>query len=419
MNKLEYDVVVIGAGPAGLAAAIEAKKKTEKVLIVERDSGLGGILQQCIHPGFGLHIFDEELTGPEYAHRFIEELESLDIDLKLDTMVLNIDENSIYGVNKHEGMCQIDYKSLVLAMGCRERTRGAIGIPGTRPAGVFTAGTAQRFINMQGYMVGKKVVILGSGDIGMIMARRLTLEGAKVEAVIELLPYVSGLIRNKVQCLDDFNIPLYLGHTVTDIQGKNRVEKVTVAKVDQNMNPLKETSWDIGCDTLLLSVGLIPENELSKEVHMKFDSVTKGPIVNQNRETSIAGIFACGNVLHVNDLVDNVTLESQIAGRAAAEHALNKKGKVLREVDVVAGNKVRYAMPQKIHIFKEDENDDITLYFRITEPSKNVKMQVICEDKIIGESKALRVSPGEMQSIKIKKDLLKNITGDITVKVLV
>jgi len=317
---LNYDIVVIGGGPAGLAAAIEAKKNgIDNILVIERDRELGGILQQCIHNGFGLHIFKEELTGPEYAERFINELKNLGIDYMLDTMVLDITHDKcISVVNTKEGFMKIHSQAIILSMGCRERTRGAIQIPGTRPAGVFTAGTAQRFINIEGYMVGKKIVILGSGDIGLIMARRLTLEGAEVKAVAEIMPFSGGLNRNIVQCLEDFNIPLLLSHTVVDIDGKDRVEGVTIAEVDENLKPIHGTEVYYECDTLLLSVGLIPENELSRNTGINIDPITGGPVVNESMETSIKGIFACGNVVHVHDLVDYVTEESRRAGKNAA-----------------------------------------------------------------------------------------------------
>ena len=323
----QADIVVIGGGPAGMAAALEARRRgVENILIIERDKELGGILQQCIHNGFGLHIFKEELTGPEYAWRFIEQIKKENIDYLLDTMVLSITPDKIVtAANSTEGLVRIKAGAIVLSMGCRERTRGSLNIPGTRPAGILTAGAAQRFVNMEGYMPGKKIVILGSGDIGMIMARRLTLEGAEVKMVCEIMPYTKGLIRNKVQCLDDFGIPLKLNCTVVEIHGKERLEGVTIAKVDENRKPIPETMEYVECDTLLLSVGLIPENELSREAGIKIDPSTGGPFVSKTMETSIQGIFACGNVVHVHDLVDNVTLESYIAGRAAAEYVLGGK----------------------------------------------------------------------------------------------
>ena len=381
MKYLEFDVAVIGAGPAGVAAAIAAKKEgAEKVVIIERDKKLGGILQQCIHPGFGLKYFDEELTGPEYMDRFIDEVLELDIELYLESMVLSISDNKeILCTNRKEGMIKIKAFSIVLAMGCRERTRGAIALPGTRPAGVYTAGAAQRLINMQGCMVGKEIVILGSGDIGMIMARRMTFEGAKVKAVVEILPYVSGLTRNKVQCLDDFDIPLYLNHTVTKICGNKRLEKVIVAKLDNDGKPDRSTEFDIDCDTLLLSVGLIPENELSKSLDVKIDPVTQGPVVNENMETNVLGVFASGNVVHVNDLVDNVTTESQIAGRTAAEYALNKgKFTTKNGFPVTCGKNVRYTMPHNISDIKNLKND-LEIYFRVQQPVDKVKIIKACE----------------------------------------
>lgn len=319
---MKYDLVIVGGGPAGMAAAIEARKNNvEKILILEREKELGGILFQCIHNGFGLHIFDEELTGPEYAERYIKEINELNIEYKLDTMVIDIDERkNVKAVNSIDGVMNIEAKSIVLAMGCRERTRGAIAVPGTRPAGIFSAGTAQRYINIEGYMVGKKVVILGSGDIGLIMARRLTLEGAKVLAVVEIASKSGGLIRNIVQCLEDFDIPLLLMHTVTDINGEDRVSSVTVSKVDDDFNIIHGTEIEYECDTLLLSVGLIPENELSKAIGLDMNDMTSGPVVNKYMQTSRDGIYACGNVVHVHDLVDNVTKESMIAGRSVARY---------------------------------------------------------------------------------------------------
>lgn len=323
---MKYDLVVIGGGPGGLAAAVEARKNgIESILVIERDKELGGILQQCIHNGFGLHEFKEELTGPEYAQRFIEKLYEMNIEYKLDTMVLDLTEDKkIHAINTKDGYMIIEAKAVILAMGCRERTRGAISIPGDRPSGIFTAGAAQRFINMEGYMVGKKVLILGSGDIGLIMARRLTLEGAEVKAVVELMPFSGGLTRNIVQCLDDYDIPLYLSHTVVDIIGKERLEKIIIAKVDENRRPIPGTEMEYECDTLLLSVGLIPENDISRKTGLEIDRRTNGLVVNEMMETSADGIFACGNVVHVHDLVDFVSAEARRAGTAAAKYIKNE-----------------------------------------------------------------------------------------------
>ena len=419
MKYLDFDVAVIGAGPAGVAAAIAAKKEgAGKVVIIERDKKLGGILQQCIHPGFGLKYFDEELTGPEYMGRFIDEVLELDVELYLESMVLSIsDDKEILCTNRKEGMIKIKASSIVLAMGCRERTRGAISLPGTRPAGVYTAGSAQRLINMQGCMVGKEVVILGSGDIGMIMARRMTFEGAKVKAVVEILPYVSGLIRNKVQCLDDFGIPLYLNHTVTNVCGNKRLEKVTVAKLGNDGKPDSKTEFDIDCDTLLLSVGLIPENELSKSLNVKIDSVTQGPVVDENMRTNVPGVFASGNVVHVNDLVDNVTIESQIAGRAAAEYALNKgKKEQKKAVAVIAGDNVRYIMPHKISDIN-NLKDDLAVYFRVLHPADKVKISVNGDNTVLYAKKTIKVRPGEMEAVCLKKTDLANIKNNIRIDV--
>lgn len=404
---MDYDIVVIGGGPAGLAAAIEAKKEgIENILVIERDKELGGILKQCIHNGFGLHVFKEELTGPQYAERFINELKEMGIEYKLDTMVLDINKDkSISAINGVDGFININAKAIVLAMGCRERPRGAIMIPGTRPAGIFTAGTAQRFINIEGYQVGKKVVILGSGDIGLIMARRLMLEGAEVEAVVEIMPYSSGLNRNIVQCLDDFDIPLLLNHTVIDIRGRDRVEGVVVAEVDENKNPISGTEQYYECDTLLLSVGLIPENELSTKAEVEIHPVTGGPIVNESMETSISGIFACGNVVHVHDLVDNVTMESFKAGKCAAKYIKGELKKEGKTIETIPGEGIRYIVPQKIRV--ENVEDSINLFMRVTDIYKNSKLVVKKNDTVLKEIKKIQLTPGEMEEIILDGEMLK------------
>lgn len=398
------DLVVIGGGPAGLAAAIEAKKEgIDDIVVIERDSDLGGILQQCIHNGFGLHIFDEELTGPEYAERFVDELNKYGIEVMLNTMAIDLKKDKRVTIASSEyGLQEIQAKAIILAMGCRERTRGAINIPGTRPAGVFSAGTAQRFVNMEGYMPGKEVVILGSGDIGLIMARRFVLEGAKVQCVAELLPYSNGLTRNIVQCLDDFNIPLLLSHTVVDIHGKERLEGVTIAKVDENLKPIKSTARYVPCDTLLLSVGLIPENELTKMAGIKIDPVTSGPVVNQRMETTVEGIFSCGNVAHVHDLVDFVTMESRFAGRGAADY-LKQKDKSSHFVNTKAGDNIRYVLPQRLDI-NNMLNDKQNLFMRSLKPIDKARL-VIDSAKGVIKSKIMRfVKPSEMISVKLAKD---------------
>jgi NADPH-dependent 2,4-dienoyl-CoA reductase/sulfur reductase-like enzyme len=421
MEHRKYDVAVIGAGPAGVAAALSAGKEgARKVLIIERDHKLGGILQQCIHPGFGLKYFNEELTGPEYMERFIEKALGAGIDILCDTMVLSINGGrEIICTNSIDGLVNVKAGAICLAMGCRERTRGALRIPGTRPAGVFTAGAAQRLINMQGHMVGKKIVILGSGDIGMIMARRLTLEGAKVEAVAEILPYVSGLTRNKVQCLDDFGIPLYLSHTVVDITGRNRVEKVKIAGVDGEFRAVPGTEREIECDTLLLSVGLIPENELTRMANVAISPLTQGPVVNERMETSVPGIFASGNVVHVNDLVDNVTYESETAGKYAAQCAMNPdySRKVKKTIPVTAGNNVRYVIPFRIDHAGEVEKH-VTMYFRVVNPQERVKIMVHDGNKLLKHEKRIRVRPGEMEAVKIEKDVLAGIKNNIAVSIV-
>ena len=404
---MRYNVVVIGGGPAGLGAALEAKRNgAGDVLIIERDRELGGILNQCIHNGFGLHVFKEELTGPEYAGRFINMVKEENIDYMLNTMVLNINEDKTIEALGEEGLINIESDAIILAMGCRERTRGAIDIPGYRPAGVYTAGAAQRLSNMDGYMVGKEIVIYGSGDIGLIMARRMTLEGAKVKAVVEINPHSSGLTRNIVQCLNDFDIPLKLSTSISYIHGKNRVTGVTLSKLDENRNPIPGEDEFIECDTVLLSVGLIPENELSVDAGVNLDMRTSGPIVNNS-------MLTCGNVVHVHDLVDFVTKESKVAGKNAAMYCLNKLEKN-ETVNTIAGDGIGYIVPQNIDT-KTDE--DINLFMRVRNIYKNKKLVVKSDDKVVLEKKRKHMIPSEMESINISKDILKNITGNISISI--
>ncbi|PHV70570.1 pyridine nucleotide-disulfide oxidoreductase [Sporanaerobium hydrogeniformans] len=400
-----YDLIIIGGGPAGLGAALEAKRQgITNLLVIDREPRLGGILMQCIHNGFGLHTFKEELTGPEYAERFIEEVVKEKIPYWLNTMVLDITEDKkVYALNAEKGLVELQAKAIILAMGCRERPRGALMIPGARCSGILTAGAAQKLVNMKGYMPGRKVVVLGSGDIGLIMARRMTLEGAKVEAVVELLPYSSGLKRNIVQCLEDYGIPLKLSHTVIKIHGKDRLQGVTIAQVDDKRQPIMDTQRYIPCDTLLLSVGLLPENELSRKAGVELSSITWGPIVGPHLETNIPGIFACGNVLHVHDLVDNVTLESYEAAKHAAEFIKGEQVKG-EAVLVTATEGVRYTVPQ----FVENEpKAPITMRFRVDNVYRNKYLAVYFDEERIVHKKKRILTPGEMEELTFSTELFK------------
>ncbi|MCG8483520.1 MAG: NAD(P)/FAD-dependent oxidoreductase [Clostridia bacterium] len=410
---MKYNLVVIGGGPAGLAAAISAKKSgLDKILILEREHHLGGILNQCIHTGFGIHYFDKELTGPEYAKIFIDQIQQERISYKTGTTVMDItDDQQVIAMNDQDGIMEISAEAVLLAMGCRERPRGALDIAGSRPTGVITAGSAQKMINIKGHHVGERILILGSGDIGLIMARRLTLEGKKVIAVIERMPYSNGLKRNIVQCLDDFNIPLLLSHTITEIKGDSRVESVVVHQVDNGFNIIKNTEKHYQCDTVLMSVGLIPEMELGKSIGLDMDGQTNGAVVNDFMQCSKEWVFACGNVLHVHDLVDYVTIESEKAGAAAAEYVLNTKPFNDSSINVTGTSPVVHVVPQKILLGE----GPLEIFFRTNRIVENAKVQVKLEDRIIKTGQVMYISPGEMQKIEIDKQSIADVKASLEI----
>ena len=408
---MQHDIVIVGGGPAGMAAAVAAYDAgVTDVVILDREPNLGGILMQCIHNGFGLHKLGRELTGPEYAHVYAQKVAERGIKVYYEATVTAVSPEKIVTAQCREGILKFQAKAVILAMGCRERSRGALNIAGSRPAGVYSAGTAQKLVNCMGYQVGKKVVILGSGDIGLIMARRMSYEGAKVEAVCEVMPYSGGLTRNIVQCLEDFGIPLYLSTTVVQIHGEKRLEGVTIAQVDERRRPIEETKRYIPCDTLLLSVGLIPENELTRAAGIPMDPMTNGALVDENCQTGVPGIFACGNVLQVHDLVDYVSEEAERAGKGAAGLVLGGNDQTVN-LTTKAGNGVRYVLPQTIH----SGSEDVSLFLRVTQPFGKVRFTVSDGEKVLAVAKRLKAAPGEMEKIIVKADALKGVTGPITV----